>query len=39
VYPLVLEREHRGRDFMLPKFAKRALDHIEQVLLLIESEI
>ncbi len=38
LYPLVLEREHRGRDFMLPKYAKRALDHVEHVLLFIEEE-
>ena len=39
VDPLVLEREHRGRDCVLPKFAKIALNHIEDLLVFIESNL
>jgi len=39
IFPLTLEREHRGRDCVLPKFAKIALNHIETVLDYLENEV
>lgn len=39
VNPLVLEREHKGRDSVLPKFSKIALNHIEDLLVFVESRI
>ena len=38
VYPISLEREHRGRDCVLPKFAKLAMNLIDDVLTFVESQ-
>lgn len=38
VYPISLEREHRGRDCILPKFAKIAMNLIEEVLSYVENQ-
>jgi hypothetical protein len=38
VWPISLEREHKGRDHVLPKFAKLALAGIEELLIYVEGE-
>jgi hypothetical protein len=38
VWPISLEREHKGRDHVLPKFAKLALAGIEDLLIYVEGE-
>ena len=39
IFPISLEREHKGRDFLLPKFAKLALNGIEDVLDYVEEQL
>jgi hypothetical protein len=39
VYPVVLEKEHKGRDCVPPKFAKRALLGVESLLTYVESQL
>lgn len=39
VDPISLEREHRGRDCVLPKYAKLAMNHIEDLLVFVESRL
>lgn len=39
VWPISLEREHRGRDHVPPRFAKLALNGIEDLLVYVESRI
>lgn len=39
VYPIVLEREHRGRDCVPPRFAKRVLEGIEAALNFVETQL
>jgi hypothetical protein len=36
LWPISLEREHKGRDHVLPKFAKLALGGIEDLLIYVE---
>jgi hypothetical protein len=38
LWPISLEREHKGRDHLLPKFAKLALGGIEDLLIYVEGE-
>jgi hypothetical protein len=38
VWPISLEREHKGRGHVLPKFAKLALAGIEDLLIYVEGE-
>lgn len=38
LWPISLEREHRGRDHVPPKFAKLALAGIEELLAYVEGE-
>jgi hypothetical protein len=38
LWPISLEREHKGRDHVLPKFAKLALGGIEDLLIYVEGE-
>jgi hypothetical protein len=38
VWPISLEREHKGRDHVLTKFAKLALGGIEDLLIYVEGE-
>ena len=38
VWPISLEREHKGRDHVLSKFAKLALAGIEDLLIYVEGE-
>lgn len=38
LWPISLEREHKGRDHVLPKFAKLALGGIEELLTYVEGE-
>lgn len=38
VWPISLEREHKGRDHVPPKFAKLALGGIEDLLTYVEGE-
>jgi hypothetical protein len=39
VYPIVREKEHKGRDCVPPRFAKRALLGIDNLLTYVESQI
>ena len=39
VYPISLEREHKGRDCVLPRFAKLAMNLIDDVLNFVEERI
>ena len=38
LWPISLERGHKGRDHVLPKFAKLALGGIEDLLIYVEGE-
>jgi hypothetical protein len=38
LWPISLEREHKGRDHVLSKFAKLALAGIEELLIYVEGE-
>jgi hypothetical protein len=39
LFPISIEREHKGRDFMLPYYAKLALNQIEQILDYVEQRL
>jgi hypothetical protein len=39
VYPVIIEREHRGRDCVPPRFAKRVLEGIEAALIFVEKQL
>ena len=38
LWPISLEREHKGRDYVLPRFARLALAGIEELLIYAEGE-
>jgi hypothetical protein len=39
LFPISIEKEHKGRDHMLPYFAKLALNHIEEMLDYVEQRL
>lgn len=39
LYPISLEREHKGRDFLLPHYARLALNQIEEMLDYVEQRL
>jgi hypothetical protein len=39
LYPISLEKEHKGRDFMLPYYAKLALNQIELMFDYVEQRL
>lgn len=39
LFPISLEREHKGRDFLLPRYAKLAFNQIEDMLDYLEQRL